>query len=710
MTAALTLLTIAVMLFACLGYREPAAHAQEQEEQEVYEDDFNAYSVRADMPTSPTLPFRWQFSQPANTAITLEAHPAQPADRYLRIVDTGAGTGFAQLYFESLSSGTATVEFDIRTEADSDLTRKHDFFGATLYSSQNEAITQLQNSTQANGYAFKLLQKNDAGQAISSSMLPAASYADGSWYRIRLIVDLTQKKVKAECYDQAGTTLLGTVDYAGFQIPEATDVAAIKFVTTTSGWGILSVDNVKVTSHPEETGGPVTQNIVVDVSDVLSNVYANPVGVVSNHLFDSDIHHPARANSFAQSLQELGSGTVRFGEGEASDRYLWTGPPYPADSGSPLVPQLSYYYSTQRILSNSERALLNPDGTYKQTQDFKEFMNAVHPLGIQPFVIVGLDAIKATDADWAKSKEELKTAAVEWVRYANVTNDWNVKYWEIGNEPFFTSQSGHIWSPHEYAAVFLEFAAAMKAVDPSILVGVPVHDSVSWNSAVLPVVSGTADFLALHMYGTTNIAPLDTLVQHIRQYCAPEDRERLRIAITETNTYSSGSPFPNDMGRAALLATKIGKILQYDQVDYMHFWVTRKGLNNDPQDERSAIDEDGQLLAMGKALQLWNAYVKENMVSVTGATQISPFASHSPSSGELSLVLINSGNSAVPVHMTLQHYSDPVVNERWVLSGTGATDPDPVFGQFDPIGYADGTADFELAANSITVVAFKPAP
>ncbi|WP_218093875.1 hypothetical protein [Paenibacillus solanacearum] len=646
-----------LLLGSTLGQGPAPAHADGGSEQLVYEDDFDAYASRGALPTSSALPVWWQFSAPATTSVTIENHPSIPGDKYLRITDSGTSSAYAKVNFPKLKSGFAYLEFDMMTEADTDPSNKHDYFGMTLLSEQNENITQVQNSTAANGYVYKMLQKNAAGQNISTNMMPAGSYVDGHWYKVRLEVDFVQKKVKGYTYDPTGTTLLGTVDYEGFQVSEASSVASLRFISISAGRGAIGIDHVKVTAIPDEndTGVPSDQNVTVDVYSVLNNVYHSPLGVVSNHLFDSDLHHPNRQKTLAQSLQALGAGTVRFGEGEAGDRYLWTGAPYPTAASSVLTPQLSYYYSTGHPLSSPEQALINPDGTYKDTQDFNEFMSVVNETGTEPFVIVGLDAMKATDADWWKTKAQLKEAAVEWVRYANVINGWNVKYWEIGNEPFYTSQSGYIWSPQEYAAVFNEFAAAMKAVDPTIKVGVPVYDSFAWNSAVMPAVSANADFVIVHLYGSANVSPLNTIVSHMNTYFKPEDRSRMRIAITETSTYSSGAQMPNNMGRAALFATKIGRLLQYDKVDYVHFWVTRKGLNNSPRDERSAIDEDGNLLPMGQTIQVWNQFLQDQIVSATGATDISAFASYSPSTGKLSVYFINSNADPVTVHLNVEN-------------------------------------------------------
>ncbi|WP_282936201.1 hypothetical protein [Paenibacillus sp. RC67] len=703
-------LLVFVMLNAVFVHYQASAEAAGGNEQLVYEDNFDAYASRSEMPSSSTQPIWWQFSAPATTSVTLEPYPSNPSNKYILITDSGTSSAYAKVNFPKLKSGFAYIEFDMKTVADTDPSYKHDYFGATLLSDQNENITQVQNSTAGNGYVYKMLQKNEAGQNVSTNMMPASSYVDGDWYKIKLEVDFTQKKVKSYTYDQTGAILLGTVDYEGFQVAEASSVASLRFISISAGRGAIGIDNLKVTAIPDEnsSGPPANQNVTVNVYSILNDVSHSPLGVVSNHLFDSDLYHPNRQKTLSQSLQALGAGTVRFGEGEASDRYLWTGAPYPTAANSVLQPQLSYYYSTEHPLTTAEKALINPDGTYKETQDFNEFMGVVNETGVQPFVIVGLDAMKATDADWFKTKAQLKEAAVEWVRYANVINGWNVKYWEIGNEPFYSSQSGYIWTPQEYADVFNEFATAMKAVDPTIHVGVPVYDSFTWNSTVMPAVSSKADFVIVHLYGSANVSPLNTIVTHVNTYFKPEDRNRIQISITETSTYSSGAQMPNNMSRAALFATKIGKILQYDKVDYVHFWVTRKGLNNNPRDERSAIDENGNLLPMGKAIQVWNKFLRDQMVSTTGATDVSAFASYSPSSRELSVFFVNSNADPVPVQLNIQNYTTSANIETWVLKGTGAADTNPALAQVNPVQYEAGAASLSLDPYSVTVIALKP--
>ena len=58
-------------------------------------------------------------------------------------------------------------------------------------------------------------------------------------------------------------------------------------------------------------------------------------------------------------------------------------------------------------------------------------------------------------------------AAVQWVKYAKQTN-LGIKYWCLGNEVYYDAK---LKEPRNYAACIANFAAAMKAADPSIKIG-----------------------------------------------------------------------------------------------------------------------------------------------------------------------------------------------------------------------------------------------
>ncbi len=89
------------------------------------------------------------------------------------------------------------------------------------------------------------------------------------------------------------------------------------------------------------------------------------------------------------------------------------------------------------------------------------------------------------------------------------------KYWEIGNENYIPIGSGS-WAqdegsrtPAQYAALFDEFAQALRAVDPTVQVGMLGCPSCSgWDQGVLQAITQPADFLAVH----NGYAPFATYV------------------------------------------------------------------------------------------------------------------------------------------------------------------------------------------------------
>lgn len=108
--------------------------------------------------------------------------------------------------------------------------------------------------------------------------------------------------------------------------------------------------------------------------------------------------------------------------------------------------------------------------------------------------------------------------AAAWVRYANNEKHYGVKYWEIGESMHFNGWSptqeniepdGHAdKSPQAYARNVLEFARAMKAVDPTIRVGVGLSsrdtdaELMDWNRTVLEIVGRDIDFVDLFVFGS----------------------------------------------------------------------------------------------------------------------------------------------------------------------------------------------------------------
>ncbi|MBO4273635.1 cellulose binding domain-containing protein [Microbispora triticiradicis] len=195
------------------------------------------------------------------------------------------------------------------------------------------------------------------------------------------------------------------------------------------------------------------------------------------------------------------------------------------------------------------------DGGYvAPNTDFDTYMGTVRSAGAQPVIIANYGTGTAQEA-------------ADWVRYANVTKGYGVKYWEIGNEVYGNGHYGSGWeqdnhsdkSPRAYANNVLQYISAMKAVDSSIKVGVVLTtpggwpdgivgsgDSADWNNTVMSIVQDKADFVIVHWYpGATSaadslgkVSQISTITSTVRSLIAKYAGSRassIGISVTELN-------------------------------------------------------------------------------------------------------------------------------------------------------------------------------
>lgn len=159
------------------------------------------------------------------------------------------------------------------------------------------------------------------------------------------------------------------------------------------------------------------------------------------------------------------------------------------------------------------------------------------------------------------------TAAAEWVRYVNAAGT-RVRFWEIGNE----SYSRWEVTPEQYAARYLQFAAAMRAVDANIKLGAiadeqyahsirPVHPG--WTDRVLALAGNEIDFLAVHL----GYAPLifedrgwNARTVYAAQLAAPE----LIAAQLKQLTDRIQRLVPGRASRISIAVTEWGPLFQID--------------------------------------------------------------------------------------------------------------------------------------------------
>ncbi len=159
-----------------------------------------------------------------------------------------------------------------------------------------------------------------------------------------------------------------------------------------------------------------------------------------------------------------------------------------------------------------------------------EYLAFCNRLGIEPSITVNVDGAGATAeeaAAWVEYVNGPATSKYGAMRAANGhPAAYGVRQWELGNEIFGGWVRGHV-SAEEYARAAVRYAAAMRAVDPTIkliAVGLGLSPgSDAWNSAVLRIAGSAIQYLAVHDY--TSLAqnatvgnPRDTMMSRAAEY------------------------------------------------------------------------------------------------------------------------------------------------------------------------------------------------
>jgi len=280
----------------------------------------------------------------------------------------------------------------------------------------------------------------------------------------------------------------------------------------------------------------VTVNAASVDATVPAMGYGMNTAVFDNDLIDS--HLPGL-------LSADGITALRFPGGTYSDGYHWAN-----NSSTPGFP-----------------LYINANDT------FQNWINTVVlPSGAHPIIICDY----GSNEDGTGGGDPKEAAA--WVKYANVTHNYSIAYWEIGNEQNGNGYYGKYYStqwepdlhylpatgtartgqdalsPAAYGRNTLAYISAMKAVDPHIKIGVnfiepgtfPDTASPSYNQQVLSNCGSKIDFVIIHWYPGDNskatpLAKTSTIPSlvaaarsEINEYCG-SNAAHIRILITETN-------------------------------------------------------------------------------------------------------------------------------------------------------------------------------
>jgi hypothetical protein len=186
-------------------------------------------------------------------------------------------------------------------------------------------------------------------------------------------------------------------------------------------------------------------------------------------------------------------------------------------------------------------------------QQLDEYITLVRAIGAEPFIHVRL---------FGGTPEE----AANLVRLANIERKYAVKYWAIGNEPdlFVVKRGAKIYGVAEYVKDFKAFRAAMKAVDPAIVIvgpeisqytgpnSYPVDATgVPWMEGFLKEAHAEVDIISVHRYPfgdppataeTLRADPANwtTMIDELRSQVIRVAGRGVPLAVTKANSDWSG--------------------------------------------------------------------------------------------------------------------------------------------------------------------------
>ncbi|WP_116125825.1 hypothetical protein [Lewinella sp. IMCC34183] len=466
-------------------------------------------------------------------------------------------------------------------------------------------------------------------------------------------------------------------------------------------------------------------SLSVNPTHILRDVRSVPLGLNLNTFTDDDANRPKRAGTLAEAVSAGGFRALRFPGGEKSDVYAWAAPPYddPATSGLLRTGPDDWPANDSRFWDRAA-------GTWSANNyNFDDFIADCRATGAEPIIVVAFDGMykPAGAGGTALSREQALDMAVKWVEYANVTHDYGIRYWTLGNETWNgTTYAGDNPGFTTYGRDAAEFARAMKAVDPDILVGINGHTTNDFRLA-LAECADDVDWLDVHTYPAYgfrtyadyrdgNLDPrraVDRAQDAIDELPDADVRDKLFIMMTEVSAYAFDQNNPwdsgNNLGQALANFDIMGQMLEDDRVTQTLFWNSR-WIDPDvaghlPTDLFTDLNE---LNASGTALSLLTRELLDETVATVSSARVRTFATRREDNSALTIFLVNKDTDDRPVVLSLDNYFAPPQAEHLVLAGTDPTATEVAITEEDPVSFRASTANLTLPATSITVLRFVP--
>ena len=328
-----------------------------------------------------------------------------------------------------------------------------------------------------------------------------------------------------------------------------------------------------------------------------------------------------------------------------------------------------------------------PGGQWGDQNDLKDyhidrFITLAQRLGAEPKINVRLPGGSAE-------------AAAELVRYCNITNNYNIRYWSIGNEPSLYTKLYGYYDTELYNAEWREFAEAMLAVDPEIiLIGPEIHQYTGnpetdprdeagrdWTREFLIANGDLVDIVAIHRYPfpITMTGPLktiddlransrewDTIIPNLRALIRETTGRDLPIAVSEVNSdwshATGGDATPDSFYNAIWWGDVLGRLIR-QRVDIVAYFL----LQSQTRTGGWGLLARFEVRPTYYVYQMYKHFGDELIYASSDDPDISIYAARREEDDAITLMLVNLGPEEKRKPLVMQNVSSAGIAEIWLF-------------------------------------------
>lgn len=365
-------------------------------------------------------------------------------------------------------------------------------------------------------------------------------------------------------------------------------------------------------------------------------------------------------------------------------------------------------------------------------KDFDGQLKLARETGAEPVVCVNM--------------RDSASGAADLVRQLNIDNDYNVKYWELGNEHYIWGES---YNPSDvYAKRVVEYSKAMKAVDPSIKIGATMLLGLSdWDVEVFKKAADHFDFMIFHFYpywietDVNNNQLLATPYAFANKYnsayandkgvveqandliekYAPQRAGKIEFVVTEFNTgnYEKGKSLVYGLTTADLLGefaengVKIGQFHKLGNNTSYHWDAYTTDFRAKPAALAISLFSKhfGQILTKTTVTDAptFSVPEKRNVPSISNIPYLSAYSSKNKAENKLYIIVVNK-HSLATMRSSIKINNAKVEKQAKVYTLNGPTISsdnnysDQVTIEEKNIAYANKDFSYTFPAHSVTAI------